>query len=92
MGIGLFLDGVNELFRRAGIGEEDIKRVGGKPEWFNKEAILAEDPTHENLSETFHMIKRLAESEAMSSEVKLQQIQQYVQAQLDSLYPRKYNV
>lgn len=86
-----FLDGINELFRRAGIGEEDIKKVGGKLEWFNRESILAEDPTQENLAENLHMIKCIVESEGMSPEERVQQIQQYVQAQLDSLYPRKYN-
>lgn len=31
-----FLDAVNELFRRTGIGSNDIKRVGENPEWFQR--------------------------------------------------------
>jgi hypothetical protein len=31
-----FLDGVNELFRRAGITDQDIKRVQGNPDWFKR--------------------------------------------------------
>jgi hypothetical protein len=37
-----FLDAVNELFRRSGKSANDIKHVGGRPEWFDKAAIAAE--------------------------------------------------
>jgi hypothetical protein len=36
-----FLDAVNELFRRSGKSDSDIKRVGGRPDWFDKAAIGA---------------------------------------------------
>jgi hypothetical protein len=31
-----FLDAVNELFRRSGKSAGDIRRVGGRPEWFDR--------------------------------------------------------
>jgi len=34
-----FLNAVNELFRRSGKTENDIKRDGGRPEWFDKAVI-----------------------------------------------------
>ena len=34
-----FLNGVNELFRRANITDNDLKRVGANPKWFDREAI-----------------------------------------------------
>jgi hypothetical protein len=37
-----FLNAVNELFRRSGKSANDIKSVGGRPEWFDKVAIAAE--------------------------------------------------
>ncbi|MGA2727212.1 MAG: hypothetical protein ABSE96_05330 [Terracidiphilus sp.] len=37
-----FLDAVNELFRRSGKSANDIKRVGGRPEWFDKAAIATD--------------------------------------------------
>ena len=37
-----FLNAVNDLFRRSGKSANDIKRVGGSPEWFDKAAIAAE--------------------------------------------------
>ncbi|MGA8672279.1 MAG: hypothetical protein WB679_20545 [Terracidiphilus sp.] len=36
-----FLDAVNEMFRRSGKSANDIKRVGGRPEWFDKAALAA---------------------------------------------------
>jgi len=36
-----FLDAVNELFRRSGKSANDIKHVGGRPEWFDKSAIAS---------------------------------------------------
>lgn len=34
-----FLNAVNEMFRRSGKSANDIKRVGGRPDWFDKAAI-----------------------------------------------------
>jgi hypothetical protein len=34
-----FLDAVNELFRRTGKSATDVKRVNGRPEWFDRAAI-----------------------------------------------------
>src|ERR1700739_3454415 len=84
-----FLDAVNELFRRAGIGDNEITAVGGKPEWFSKEAILTENPAVENMSEVLSMIKLIAGVEHMTPEQRLQQVQKYVQSQINSLYPVK---
>ena len=36
-----FLDAVNELFRRSGKTDADIKRVGGRPEWFDRAFIAS---------------------------------------------------
>jgi len=41
-GLWGFLDAVNELFRRSGKSANDIKRVGGRPEWFDKAAIATD--------------------------------------------------
>lgn len=84
-----FLDGINELFRRAGIGETEIRGVGGKPEWFQKEAILSENPSLENLGEVLGMIKLIAGIEHMTPEQRLTEVQRFIQAQLSTLYPRK---
>lgn len=37
-----FVNAVNELFRRSGKSANDIKRLGGRPEWFDRAAIAAE--------------------------------------------------
>jgi hypothetical protein len=37
-----FVDAVNELFRRSGRSANEIKRVGGRPEWFDRAAIASE--------------------------------------------------
>jgi hypothetical protein len=34
-----FLNAVNELFRRSGKSTDDIKRAGGRPEWFDSVVI-----------------------------------------------------
>jgi len=34
-----FLNAVNELFRRSGKSSNDIMRIGGRPEWFDRAAI-----------------------------------------------------
>jgi hypothetical protein len=44
-----FLNAVNDLFRRSGKSANEIKRVGGKPEWFNRTAIAAEMPSSQNV-------------------------------------------
>ena len=41
-GPGGFLDAVNELFRRSKRSANDIKHVGGRPEWFDKAAIATQ--------------------------------------------------
>lgn len=38
-----FLDGINQLFDRTGIGTENLEHVGGRPEWFDY-AICAFKP------------------------------------------------
>jgi hypothetical protein len=81
-----FLDAVHELFRRTGMGNDDIKRVGGKPEWFDKEAILTENPCRENLRETLTLLKYLATSDALEPEARLREIQSYLFNQLNTLY------
>lgn len=35
-----FLDAVNELFRRTGKTDADIRKAGGRPEWFDRAALL----------------------------------------------------
>ena len=82
-----FLDAINELFLRSGVGEDDIKRVGGNPDWFKKEAIFAETPTRENMGELLDMLNRIAEIKHMTPEERLTQIQQIIQEQLSTLYP-----
>ena len=37
-----FLNAVNDLFRRSGKSANEIKRVGGRTEWFDRTAIVAE--------------------------------------------------
>jgi hypothetical protein len=39
-----FLNAVNELFNRSGKSANDIKRVGGRPEWFDQVAIEGPSP------------------------------------------------
>ena len=39
-----FLNAVNELFRRSGKSANDIKRVGGRSEWFDQVAIAKPSP------------------------------------------------
>jgi hypothetical protein len=36
-----FLDAVNELFRRSRKSATDVKHVNGRPEWFDRTAIVA---------------------------------------------------
>jgi len=43
-----FANAVNELFRRSGKSVIDFKRVGGKPEWFDRAAITSENPTSQD--------------------------------------------
>ena len=81
-----FLDSVNELFRRSGVGEKDIKRVDGKPEWFQKEAILSDNSSQENIRETLSIVKFITNSTLLTPEDKLKRIQEYIQGQLDTLY------
>ena len=78
-----WLDAVNELFRRKGIGSADIKRVGGQPEWFQKDAI---EPNKENLRETLTLLKYIATSEAIDPAAKLKEVQAYINNQLNTLY------
>jgi hypothetical protein len=81
-----FLDSLNELFRRTGVDANEIKRVGGKPEWFDKEAIMAENPNRENLRETLSMVKLIAGGTTLSPQDTLKHIQAYIDNQLDTLY------
>jgi len=37
-----FVNDVNELFRRSRKSANNIKRVGGRPEWFDRAEIAAE--------------------------------------------------
>jgi hypothetical protein len=81
-----FLDSLNELFYRTGVGTNDIKRVGGSPEWFDKEAIMAENPNKENLRETLSMVKLIAGGTYQSPEDTLKQVQAYIDNQLVTLF------
>jgi hypothetical protein len=81
-----FLDGVNELFRRKGITDNDIKKVQGKPEWFKKEAILSENPCKENVRETLTMLKFIAGSDTIDPEKRLKEVQEYIANQLYTVY------
>jgi hypothetical protein len=42
MGPWAFLDAVNELFRRTGKTAADIRHSGGRPEWFDRSALVSE--------------------------------------------------
>jgi len=61
----------------------------GRREWFQKEAILSENPSLENLGEVLGMIKLIAGVEHMTPEQRLTEVQRFIQAQLSTLYPRK---
>jgi hypothetical protein len=39
-----FVNAVNELFRRSGKSANNIKHVGGRPEWFDIAAIAEPSP------------------------------------------------
>lgn len=82
-----FLDAVNELFRRAGIDEQEIKRVGGKPEWFQKEAILVGNSDLENYGDALGVIDALASASHLSPEERLAEITRYVRQQRATYYP-----
>ena len=81
-----FLDAVNELFKRKGITDNDIKKVQGKPEWFQKDAILADNPCKENVRETLTLLKYLAGSDTLEPEKRLKEIQEYITNQLYTVY------
>ena len=81
-----FLDAVNELFRRTGMNDNDIKRVGGKPEWFQKETILTENPSKENLFTLLKYLKYIADSEALEPEARLKTIQDHIHNELNTRY------
>lgn len=81
-----FLDAVNELFRRKGITDNDIKRVECKPEWFQKDAILAEDASKENVRETLTMLQHVAGADTIDPEKRLKEIQMYITNQLYTVY------
>ena len=40
-----FLNAVDELFRRSDKSANDIRRIGGRPEWFDKAAIATGSPS-----------------------------------------------
>lgn len=42
-GAWAFLDAVNELFRRTGKTNADIRHAGGRPQWFDRTALLPVD-------------------------------------------------
>jgi hypothetical protein len=54
-----FLDAVNELFRRTGVTDNDLKRVGAKPEWFRKECILADNSAEHHLNRVLNFLQFL---------------------------------
>ena len=85
-GYWAFLDAVNELFRRTGTDANDIKRVGGKPEWFQKEAILAENPSKERLAYLLKYLKHIIDSEVLDPESRLKMIKDHINNQLNTLY------
>lgn len=39
-----FLDAVKELFGRTGVSGVDLERAGGRPEWFDRDAIARSTP------------------------------------------------
>jgi hypothetical protein len=81
-----FLDSVNELFRRSGITPTDIKRVEGRMEWFDKGAIMAENPAKENLRETLSMLSLIAGGTYAPAEDTLKRIKEYIDNQLVTLF------
>jgi hypothetical protein len=81
-----FLDAVNELFRRAGIDKNGLKRVGIKPEWFNREAILNQESEKENTRQLLTMVQMFAQAESLTPEEKVKRIEEFVGTQLITRY------
>lgn len=81
-----FLDSLNEVFRRAGVDANEIKRVGGKPEWFDKEALANQNSAKENLRETLSMLKLVSNSTLLSPEDRLKEVQAYIDNHLLTLF------
>jgi hypothetical protein len=81
-----FLDAVNELFKRSGVGTNELKRVGASPEWFDREAIMHQNPDKENLRETLSMLRVIASTTTLDPEAKLKEVQSYIDNQLETLY------
>ncbi len=78
---------MNELFKRAGIGANDLKRVGIKPEWYQKEAILnQEGDKKENFRETLLMLKGMVTTSTATAEVRLKAVETYIETQLTTMY------
>jgi hypothetical protein len=57
-----FLDAVNELFHLSGKTENDITRVGGRPEWFDKVAIAADKSGESHLGTKPPELRDLAQA------------------------------
>ena len=74
---------MNELFKRKGITDNDIKRVQGDPA---KEAIIAENPCKENIRETLTLLKLIAGAEASDPAQRLKEVQEYITNQLYTVY------
>jgi hypothetical protein len=81
-----FLDSVNELFKRTGVDDQKIKRVGGNPDWFKKETILTENHNKENIRETLSMVELILGTGTSSPEDRLKEVRAYLQHQLDTMF------
>lgn len=80
-----FLDAVNELFRRVGVSEAQIRRVGGHPEWFTREYVGRGGVTEpDRVLETLYDVKLMLSTDE-EPEVVLERIRTHVQNQMDIL-------
>lgn len=81
-----FLDAINELFRRAGITENDLRKVQAKPEWFDRGAVEAGRTSKDRTRHVLEHIQLLSRREA-NPETALDAIRQYVHKELTTIYP-----